>query len=182
MSAIERLLALLATKGEAQYGEEAVSQLEHALQCAMLAEEEGADSATVAAALLHDIGHLLHKLGENPARRGIDDRHEALGGKALLRDFGAATAEPVRLHVAAKRWLCAADPDYFARLSPASVRSLALQGGPMTTEEAARFLAQPHAEAAIRVRRWDDAAKVPGKKTQPIEHYRAVLEAASGAA
>lgn len=182
MSAIERLLALLATKGGAQYGEEAVSQLQHALQCAALAEEEGAEGSTVAAALLHDIGHLLHKLGKSPARRGIDDRHEALGGKTLLRDFGAAVAGPVRLHVAAKRWLCAAEPDYFARLSPASVRSLMLQGGPMTAEEAARFLALPYAEAAIRVRRWDDAAKVRGKKTPPLEHYRAVLEAASGAA
>lgn len=178
MHAIDRLLTLLSAKGGAQYGEEAVTQLEHALQCAALAEAEGAPAASVAAALLHDIGHLLHRHGDSPALRGIDDRHEALGGKALGRDFAAAVAEPVRLHVAAKRYLCAADPEYFARLSPASVRSLALQGGPMAAEEAARFPALPHAEAAIRVRQWDDAAKVRGRKTPPLEHYRAVLEAA----
>ncbi|HVH73485.1 MAG TPA: HD domain-containing protein [Stellaceae bacterium] len=178
MQAIDRLLGLLATKGGAQYGEEAISQLQHALQSAALAEAEGAPAATVAAALLHDIGHLLHKHGPSPALRGIDDRHEAIGGKALARDFGPAVAEPVRLHVAAKRWLCGADPAYFARLSPASVRSLALQGGAMREDEAAAFLARPHAEAAIRVRRWDDAAKVPGTQTPPLEHYRAVLEAA----
>ncbi|HEV2299925.1 MAG TPA: HD domain-containing protein, partial [Stellaceae bacterium] len=164
MYAIDRLLTLLSAKGGAQYGEEAVTQLEHALQCAALAAAEGAPAASIAAALLHDIGHLLHRHGDSPALRGIDDRHEALGGKALARDFAAAVAEPVRLHVAAKRYLCAADPEYFARLSPASVRSLALQGGPMPAEEAARFLALPHAEAAIRVRQWDDAAKVPDRK------------------
>ena len=179
MNASDRLLSLLSTRGGAQYGGEAVSQLEHALQCAMLAEEEGAPAPTVAAALLHDLGHLLHRLGQSPAARGIDDRHEALGGKRLMRDFGAAVAEPVRLHVAAKRWLCAADPDYFARLSPGSVRSLALQGGPMQKEEAARFAALPYAEAAIRVRRWDDLAKVPGRKTPPLERYRRVLDSLS---
>jgi [1-hydroxy-2-(trimethylamino)ethyl]phosphonate dioxygenase len=175
---VKRLIDLLATKGGRQYGGERISQCGHALQCAALAEAEGAPAAVVAAALLHDIGHLLVKKGDEPSRRGIDDRHEAIGAEALLDAFGPAVAEPVRLHVAAKRWLCATDPGYFARLSPGSVRSLELQGGPFTPAEAAEFRAFPFAEDAIHVRRWDDAAKVPGVETPTLDHYRASLEAA----
>src|SRR5260370_22877879 len=126
---VDRLLELLATKGVRQYGGEQVSQREHALQCAFLATREGAPADLVAAALLHDIAHLLHGKGERPAARGIDDKHEEIGAEHLLAAFGPNVAEPVRLHVPAKRYLCATDPGYFACLSPGSVRSLALQGG-----------------------------------------------------
>jgi len=127
---------------------------------------------------LHDIGHLLHEEGEQPALRGIDDQHEAIGADYLLPAFGPAVAEPVRLHVPAKRYLCATDPSYFARLSPGSVRSLVLQGGPFTSEEVSEFRALPFAEDAIHIRRWDEAAKVPAIPTPDLEHYRATLQAA----
>jgi [1-hydroxy-2-(trimethylamino)ethyl]phosphonate dioxygenase len=175
---VDRLIELLRTKGARQYGGERVSQCEHALQTAALAAQEDAAPALLAAALLHDIGHLLHKEGEQPALRGIDDQHEAIGADYLLPAFGPAVAEPVRLHVPAKRYLCATDPGYFARLSPGSVRSLALQGGPFTPGEAAEFRALPFAKDAVRVRRWDEAAKVPGHATPTLEQYRETLLAA----
>jgi phosphonate degradation associated HDIG domain protein len=175
---VDRLIELLLTKGTRQYGGERVSQCEHALQTACRAARENAPAALVAAALLHDVGHLLHEEGEQPALRGIDDQHEAIGADYLLPVFGPAVAEPVRLHVPAKRYLCATDGGYFARLSPGSVRSLALQGGPFTSEEVAEFQALPFAEDAIRIRRWDEAAKVPRIPTRDLEHYRATLQAA----
>jgi phosphonate degradation associated HDIG domain protein len=175
---VDRLVELLLTKGARQYGGERVSQCEHALQTASLAAREDAPAALIAAALLHDIGHLLHEEGEQPALRGIDDQHEAIGANHLLPAFGPAVAEPVRLHVPAKRYLCATDRGYFARLSPGSVRSLALQGGPFTPDDAAEFRALPFAVDAIRVRRWDEAAKVPGLATPDLERYQAVLESA----
>ena len=175
---VDRLLELLATKGGSQYGGERLSQSEHALQCAFLAECEGAPGTVIAAALLHDIGHLLHAEGEQPALRGIDDKHQELGAQCLLGVFGPAVAEPVRLHVAAKRYLCATDPGYLRRLSAASVRSLDLQGGPFTAAETVAFRSTPFADEAVRVRLWDDAAKVPRRETPPIEHYRATLLAA----
>jgi len=178
---VDQLIELLRTKGARQYGGERVSQCEHALQAASLAAEEDAPGPLVVAALLHDIGHLLHDKGEQSAARGIDDRHEEIGAEYLLPAFGLAVAEPVRLHVAAKRYLCATDPGHFPRLSPGSVRSLALQGGPFSPEEAAEFRALPFAEDAIRVRRWDEAAKVPGLPTPDLEHYRATLQAALSA-
>ena len=175
---VDQLIELLHTKGTRQYGGERVSQCEHALQTAALAEQENAPSALIAAALLHDIGHLLHEEGEQPALRGIDDQHEAIGADYLLPAFGPAVADPVRLHVPAKRYLCATDPGYFACLSPGSVRSLALQGGPFTSQEVAEFRALPFAEDAIRIRRWDEAAKVPGRATPMLRQYRATLQAA----
>jgi predicted HD phosphohydrolase len=145
------------------------------LQCALLAVKEEAPASLVAAALLHDIGHVLYEEDEQPALRGVDDRHEEIGAGHLLPAFGPAVAEPVRLHVPAKRYLCATDPGYFGCLSPGSVRSLALQGGPFTPGEATEFQALPFAGDAIRIRRWDEAAKVPGLETPPLEHYRATL-------
>jgi phosphonate degradation associated HDIG domain protein len=172
---VDRLLGLFAARGTKQYGGERVSQCEHALQCAFLAEREGMPVAVVTAALLHDIGHLLHEAGEHEALRGIDDRHEELGADYLLGVFGPAVAEPVRLHVAAKRYLCATDPRYFGRLSAASVHSLELQGGAFNAAEVTAFRSIPFAEEAVRIRLWDDAAKSPGCETPPIEHYRATL-------
>ena len=115
--AVDQLIELLRTKGVRQYGGERVSQCEHALQCASLAARANAPAALIAAALLHDIGHLLHEEGEQPALRGVDDRHEQIGAEYLLPAFGPAVAEPVRLHVPAKRYLCATDPGYYAAIA-----------------------------------------------------------------
>lgn len=178
MSAADRILDILETSGAEQYGDEAVSQLQHALQCAHLAERSGAPDSLVVAALLHDIGHLIHKLGEDAAARGIDDRHEVLGRKFLARWFDEDVTAPVGMHVDAKRWLCATDPAYFDTLSPASVRSLELQGGPFTEAGAAAFIARPHAHDAVAVRRWDEQAKDPGAAMRGLERYRPCIEAA----
>jgi phosphonate degradation associated HDIG domain protein len=168
---VERLAALFAERGQLEYHGEAVTQLEHALQCGALAVQSGADDETVVAALLHDIGHLLHRHGEDAAERGIDDRHEALGDRYLARFFGPGVCEPVKHHVAAKRYLCATDPMYRATLSSASETSLRLQGGPMSPGECAEFERHPHFQAMIDVRRWDDLAKVPGLAVPGFPSY-----------
>lgn len=163
--------ALIDGKGERQYGLSAVNQRAHALQAALLAEQAGCSSALVTAALLHDIGHMVHGLGEDPAEQGVDDRHEQVGHDFLRRYFGPEVTEPVRLHVAAKRYLCATEPAYLDRLSPDSIRSLALQGGPMPDTEAATFAALGRAAAALRLRRFDEAAKVQDLATPPVAHF-----------
>ena len=162
---------ILEGKGHRLYGLSAINQRAHALQAAWLAEQAGCDAALITACLLHDIGHMVHDLGEDPARDGVDDRHEELGEVWLRRWFGPDVTEPVRLHVAAKRYLCASEPDYFAKLSPDSVRSLALQGGPMSAAELAAYRANPHAEAATALRRFDEAAKVKGLDTPPVARF-----------
>ena len=177
MTPIELIFERFEIHGNDEYGRDRVRQIEHALQCATLAEGEGASPALITAALLHDIGHLIHDLGDSPAARGIDDRHELLGRKWLSRWFGEPVTEPVRLHVNAKRYLTATDPGYFATLSPGSVRSLELQGGPFTAELASSFISLPHAEDAVRLRRWDEGAKIPGKLTPDLAHFRPYLEA-----
>jgi|SRR5579883_1101411 len=175
---IDRLAHLFATRGAGQYGGEPVSQSDHALQAALAAEQAGEPPDLIAAALLHDVGHLLHGHGEDCADRGIDDRHEELGVRFLRRAFGPGVTEPVRLHVPAKRYLTAVDPGYAARLSPASVQSLALQGGPMSAGECAGFEALPHAGAAVRLRRYDDQAKDPDLRPPGFDHFRRYLELA----
>jgi phosphonate degradation associated HDIG domain protein len=177
MGPIERIFERFDRHGGDDYGGERVRQLEHALQCAAQAEAEAAVPTLITAALLHDIGHLIHDLGDGPAARGIDDRHEVLGQQWLEQWFGPAVTEPIRLHVPAKQYLTGTDSGYFATLSSGSVRSLALQGGPFSAEAAAAFIALPHAEAAVRLRRWDEAAKVPGKATPDLAHFRRYLEA-----
>jgi [1-hydroxy-2-(trimethylamino)ethyl]phosphonate dioxygenase len=171
MDVLVEIETILTTRGHKQYGLHDVSQLQHALQAAWLAEQDGAEAALVAAALLHDIGHMTHNLGENPAREEIDDHHEEVGHRYLSAYFGPEVTEPVRLHVAAKRYLCAVEPDYFARLSPDSVLSLKLQGGPMGPRDVAEFRTNPYAEAAVRLRRFDEAAKVKDLNTPPPEHF-----------
>jgi len=158
-------------KGHGQYGLSDINQRQHALQAALLAEQEDAGAALVTAALLHDIGHMVHDLGHDPAAAGIDDRHEELGHDWLVRWFGPEVTEPVRLHVAAKRYLCAVDPTYFGRLSRDSVTSLALQGGPMSPAEVAAFEALAEHAAAVRLRRWDEAAKVKDLPTPGFDHF-----------
>jgi [1-hydroxy-2-(trimethylamino)ethyl]phosphonate dioxygenase len=172
MDIINAIAELFEREGRAAYFGEAVSESEHALQAADLAARDGANDALVVAALLHDVGHLLHGLGENVAERGLDGRHEEVGHDWLARWFGPAVAEPVRLHVAAKRYLCATDPAYLDQLSPASLRSLELQGGPFSPSEIVTFERNPHHEAAVRLRHWDDAAKVAGLNVPPFDAYR----------
>lgn len=172
---VTRIVDLFARAGAGAYHGEAVTQRDHALQTALAAERAGASEALVAAALLHDIGHLLHELGEDAAARGIDARHEAVGADWLAPCFPPTVSEPVRLHVAAKRYLCAAEPDYLNGLSSSSVRSLHLQGGPMGHDEAAAFAARPYGSDAILLRRCDDAGKVQGLATPALSHYRPLL-------
>lgn len=175
-SQLELLVQMLRDRGHEQYGTEAVSQLEHALQCATLAEAAHSSPALIAASLLHDIGHLVHDLGEDAAERGIDDLHEHRATGLLKRLFGPAVAEPIKLHVNAKRYLCAVDPDYWSSLSPASKTSLELQGGIYSNAEAGAFISQPFAPDAVELRRWDDLAKEPQYKTPGLEHFIPVLE------
>ncbi|MBX6742716.1 MAG: HD domain-containing protein [Acetobacteraceae bacterium] len=168
---LARIADLLEHRAEGRYGLHDVTQKQHALQAALLAEQAGEAPALIAAALLHDIGHLVHDLGENPAAEGVDDRHEEIGHAFLAGLFEPEVTEPVRLHVAAKRYLCAAEPGYFEKLAPDSVLSLSLQGGPMSEAELAAFRALPHAEAAVRLRRYDEAAKVKDLPTPPVAHF-----------
>src|SRR5881394_3588178 len=149
---------LFADRGQIEYSGEGVTQLEHALQAADLAEKEGAGDALVTAAFLHDLGHLLNLQGETPTARGIDDQHQYYAIPFLRPLFPPAVIEPIRLHVDAKRALCAMEPEYYEALSDDSKRSLTLQGGIFAKGEADAFMARPHAADAVRVRRWDDAA------------------------
>jgi len=170
----EDIVRLYAQKAGAQYGSEAVSQLEHALQCAGLALAEGADGELVAAAFLHDIGHLVAPRAHE-VDNDIDDVHQYIALPFLKGTFGAAVLEPIKLHVDAKRYLCRTEPAYWASLSPASQHSLVLQGGVHTPEQAAAFLQQPYAADAVRLRRWDDLAKVPGAATPDLGDIASIL-------
>lgn len=167
-------------KGNEMYAGEAISQTEHALQAAFAAEQAGESAELIVAALLHDIGHLLHKHAEDCASQGIDDLHERIGAQWLVRYFPKAVTEPIRLHVAAKRYRCATDAAYANRLSPASVLSLQLQGGPFDSVEQEEFEHNPWSQAALRLRNWDEAAKVPGFATPELEYFltyvRSVLQ------
>ena len=177
---VEEIHHLLSVEGQRQYGREAVSQRDHALQCAQLAEENAETAETIVAALLHDLGHLLatgrDEIAAAEAQRR-DDLHQYIALPFLRGLFPPAVLEPIRLHVDAKRYLCAAEPAYWDTLSPASKRSLELQGGVYTSEEAGRFMTQPFAAEAVRLRRYDDAAKVPGKTTPPLAHFMGMAQA-----
>ena len=175
VSDIQNAIDLFERRGQSQYGLEAVNQVEHALQAAALAEAEGAEPALIAAALLHDVGHLLHDLPPDAPDEGVDDHHENSSAAFLRPIFPDRVTEPIRLHVAAKRYLCTTDPEYFDRLSQPSVVSLRLQGGPMTADEVAAFEANPFSNDAIRLRQWDDTAKVPGLSTPPLAHFVSYL-------
>jgi phosphonate degradation associated HDIG domain protein len=176
MNTCEFLFETLAIHGGSQYGMEQVRQLDHALQCAALAEREEAPASLVIAALFHDLGHLIAGARKDPAGRTADDLHEARGAQLLGNWFGPDVTEPVRLHVPAKRYLCAVEPDYYDGLSRASKRSLALQGNPFDRDEAETFMRQPFAHEAVSIRRWDDRAKVPDLDVPSLDHYRGLVE------
>jgi phosphonate degradation associated HDIG domain protein len=169
---VDQIIRLYRTEGVARYGMEAVSQEQHAMQCAWLAQQAGARPALVVACLLHDLGHLLYQEDDG----GQDQLHEFRALPFLRGEYPEAVIAPIRLHVAAKRFLCTVDPEYQDGLSRASRRSLELQGGPFSLQEAARFEADPHAADAVALRRWDDQAKVPGGVTPGWDHWRALLE------
>lgn len=173
---IAELLDLLENHAGSLYGGEAVTEREHALQAAAAAEKAHAGPALIAAALLHDIGHLLPGSHVGTGDKTYDLRHEQAGADWLSHYFPAEVVDPIRLHVAAKRYLCFAERDYWDSLSPSSQASLRVQGGPFTAEEAKAFLAHSHAQAAVALRRWDEAAKVPGLPTPDVYHYRPYLE------
>jgi len=171
MLTLEEIEALFRRRGGEQYSGEPVTQLEHALQSAALAEAEGADDELVTAALLHDLGHLLHELGETPTLRGVDDVHQYIALPFLRRLFPERVLNAVKLHVDAKRFLCATRPAYHGALSADSKRSLVLQGGIFDSAQAAAFAALPGASEAVRVRLWDDLAKTAGAPTPTLGHF-----------
>ncbi len=169
MTAVQTIGELFAGPGARDHMGEPVPIGEHMLQAGTLAQSAGAEAALVAAALLHDIGHLLGEMDE--------DRHGEAGARWLGHWFDEAVTEPVRLHVPAKRYLCAADAGYFGLLSGESVRTLALQGGPMTAAEVTAFEALPFSRDAVAVRRWDDQAKNQAVIAPRFAHFTALLEA-----
>jgi gamma-butyrobetaine dioxygenase len=187
MSPVDAIAELFASAGAADYLGEPVTVAAHLLQAGALAQEAGAPAALVAAALLHDVGHLrgADALAEEIAggavlsgrelMAGTDNNHGERGSQWLARWFPASVTEPVRLHVAAKRYLCAAEPAYFGQLSEASVYTLSVQGGPMTDAEAREFEREPYAADAIAVRRWDDQAKDPSAEIPGFPHFRGLL-------
>jgi predicted HD phosphohydrolase len=174
MDVVERIETLFLTQGHSLYEgrrAEAVTALQHALQCAQLAEWAGSPVALVAAALLHDVGHFVGIDGHDR-----DDVHEQRALGLLSLDFGRAVLEPIRLHVEAKRYLVAVDPHYAGKLSPASQHSLLLQGGAMGDDERRWFESLPYAEEAIALRRFDDTAKTLGQRTPSLAYYLALIE------
>lgn len=171
MLSLDDIERLFAEKGDEQYAGEPVTQLQHALQSALQAENEAADDELVTAALLHDLGHLLHELGETPTLRGVDDVHQYRALPFLRGLFSDRVLGPIKLHVDAKRYLCATRQPYYAALSEDSKRSLALQGGIFSDAEAKAFIGQPGAAEAVRLRVWDDLAKTEGLTTPPLSHY-----------
>jgi len=148
---------------------------DHALQAAYFAQQEAAPTALVVAALLHDVGHLLDNVPDDIEDWTADAHHEELGSRWLAQRFRPEVSEPVRLHVAAKRYLCATDPQYFETLSSASVHTLKLQGGLMEPHEIAAFEAEHYFRQAVRVRRWDDQGKVAGLSIPSLEDYSALI-------
>jgi phosphonate degradation associated HDIG domain protein len=172
----DEILAIFGKRGSGAYFGESVSMTEHALQAAYFAQAAGAPDALIVAALLHDIGHLVEEVPGDIAEWTTDAHHEIIGSRWLAQRFRPEVSEPVRLHVPAKRYLLATDAGYFARLSPASVITLKLQGGPMAPREVAQFETERFHQDAVRVRQWDDQGKVGGLKTPPLDSYRRMIE------
>lgn len=177
MSLADEIFAIFATRGSAAYFGEPVSTTEHCLQAAHCAQLEQAPESLVVAALLHDIGHLIVDCPDDIEDWTVDAHHEQVGAEWLARRFGPEVCEPVRLHVPAKRYLCATRPEYFAKLSPASVLTLKLQGGVMSAGEVAAFEAEPFFKEAVRIREWDDRGKLAGLSIPGMAAYRGMIEA-----
>ena len=176
MNVIDEILAIFQRRGSGAYFGESVSMTEHALQAAYFAQIAGAPPGLIVAALLHDVGHLVEDVPDDLADWTVDAHHERIGSHWLAQRFRPEVSEPVRLHVPAKRYLLATDNKYFAKLSPASVVTLKLQGGPMAAHEVAKFETERYYKEAVRVRQWDDQGKVAGLKTPGLGDYRALIE------
>jgi phosphonate degradation associated HDIG domain protein len=172
----EEILAIFKKRGASAYFGESVSMTEHALQAAYFAQTAHAPPALIVAALLHDIGHLIDEVPNDILEWTTDAHHERVGERWLARRFPLEVSEPVRLHVLAKRYLLATDTDYFSKLSPASVITLKLQGGPMAAHEVASFETERFHRDAVRVRQWDDQGKAVGLRTPGLGDYRALIE------
>ena len=175
---IDEIFARFAENGDELYIGEPVTIAEHMLQTAALARDDDAPAGLVAAALLHDYGHLLTDLPEDSAEHGVDTQHEELGFAFLESRFPPEVTEPIRLHVSAKRYLCAVDPNYLSKLSEDSARSLVLQGGPMSADEVSEFQRMPYYDAAVRLRRYDDLAKNSSAVTPGFEHFLPAIDVA----
>jgi len=176
LSIIDEILGLFAERGAGAYFGESVSMTEHGLQAAYFARNAAAPPSLVIAALLHDVGHLVVHVPDDLKDWVEDAHHEEIGSKWLARRFPPSVSEPVRLHVPAKRYLLAVDATYSAKLSPASVVTLKLQGGPMSREEVAHFETEPYHRDAVKVRQWDDQGKVAGLATPTLADYRDWIE------
>ncbi|MFZ4517804.1 MAG: HD domain-containing protein [Microthrixaceae bacterium] len=178
-ASVDEVLELFDRFGQDRYDEQ-VAQLDHALQCAALARRDGAPDALVAAALLHDVGHLLHLRdgGRGPADEDL--AHEDVGARWLSELFGPEVTDPIALHVEAKRYLCAVEPGLTDTLSAGSRASLVRQGGPLDAAGVAAFEALDGAADATALRRWDDAGKVVGLEVVPLGAYRPLLESVAG--
>ena len=175
MHIIDQIFENMRARADIEYGER-VTIVAHSLQTAVFAEQDGADDLMIAAAFLHDYGHFCHEMGEDIAEHGIDAIHEELGAEALKDYFVPEVIEPMRLHVAAKRYLVATDEAYVKTVSPASMLSLKVQGGPFNAQEVAEFEANPHFKRAIQLRLYDEAGKIPDMETPDLEYYRPFLE------
>lgn len=171
-----QIVQLFELKGNSMYGGEEVTQLEHALQTAYLARKEGASDSLIAASLLHDIGHLLHDLPEMASEDGIDDIHEELASVFLKHHFIDAVVEPVKLHVQAKRYLCAVELGYYESLSHPSKTSLTMQGGVMNDIEVKEFENNPFYKDAVSLRKWDDMAKDPDLQAPDLIQFISSIE------
>ena len=175
MNTMRAIRAAFDKRGQQSYGE-GVNQLDHALQCGYCAERDGAPAAQIVASLLHDIGHMLHDMPEDIADQGIDTVHESLGSAWLSQHFGPEVSEPVRLHVAAKRYLATKEKGYYDLLSEASIQSLKLQGGLMSEAEVTAFEKEPYFKEGIQLRRWDDEGKIAGWEVPELGHFEQFID------
>lgn len=163
-------------RGAESYLGERVTMAQHMLQTAQCAEEAGADSAQIVSALLHDIGHYKNEIPESSLAKGVNNFHEEAGANFLEEYFPASVVEPIRQHVAAKRYLCAVKADYFERLSAASVHTLDLQGGPMNEKEIEEFENNDYLDHCINLRYWDEEGKDPDREHPPFSYYRPLID------
>ena len=173
---VDYIADIFSRRGAESYMGEDVSMSQHMLQAAQAAESEGADPELVVAALLHDIGHYSNEIPDTALMQGTNNYHEEAGANFLSEYFAPSVTEPIRQHVAAKRYLCSVNPDYLSSLSEASKYTLSVQGGPMTETEVAAFEQNPHIDRCLSVRIWDDRGKDPDRSHPDFSHFHKLVE------